>query len=78
MSSCTICEKIADYLIDSIICHGNCRRSFHIKCIDAPYSSIKLFNKRKSFYYFCDECDPFVHTRDVLQNKYNLEKFHAQ
>lgn len=81
MASCTLCEKMADYLIDSIICHGNCRRSFHVDCIDAPYSTIKLFRERKSFYYFCDECDPFAYTnitRDVLQNRHNLEKLHAQ
>ena len=81
MSACALCNNIADYLIDAIICHGSCRKLLHIKCINAPLSSINLFEHRKSFYFFCEDCDPFAYTnivRDVLQNKQNLDNLHNQ
>lgn len=81
MSACAVCDNIADYLIDAIICHGNCRKLLHIRCINAPFSSIKLFKERKSFYFFCDDCDPFAYNnivRDVLQNKLHIENLHNQ
>lgn len=81
MANCGACNTISDYMIDSIMCSGNCRRVFHVLCIDAPFSCIKLFAKRKSFFYFCDECDPISEkniVRDVIKNIKDLEKLEKQ
>lgn len=57
--------------LNLIICYGNCRKTFHVQCINVNYSAIKAFNKNKGFYYFCDKCDPFADNniiRDLLSN----------
>ncbi|XP_055842938.1 uncharacterized protein LOC129909844 [Episyrphus balteatus] len=81
MANCSLRNEIADYEIDSIISNGICRKIFHVKCIDAPNSSIKLFAKNRSFYHFCEECDPFAYTniaRNVIENTNRLENMHKQ
>ncbi|XP_055845474.1 uncharacterized protein LOC129911638 [Episyrphus balteatus] len=77
MSECGKCLQVCDYMIDSIMCHGNCHKTFHVNCIGATYSAIKLLNKCKSFYYFCDECNPFDQyniVRNVLSNTKMIDK----
>ena len=77
MSECGKCLQVCDYMIDSIMCHGNCHKTFHVNCIGATYSAIKLLNKCKSFYFFCDECNPFDEyniVRNVLSNTKMIEK----